>query len=899
MKGLFTRILTPFICFLLFSLPLNAGETGRLTVVAVNLSDGSPLPGVTVLIEQSPYAGVTDGQGQIRWLNLQPGRYTVRCELSGFSPVRVTSVVIVPDSETRITCPMSLKAEEAITVTGQPVVDPSNPANYHFVSRAEYKDAISPDIFSQAKLIPGVIQNGEVLDYVFIRGTPQRATALSIDGSDARNAVHLTTGIPVFAKGALEGIEIITGSLAPEYGNVLGGVLNSIISTGEGLGKFYGDVLFTSSETAFFDSPSRERNQFIGQAEIGFNPSNRFGFKVAFARFGGDAMPWTYEINDDFIDIYDLWLIGRFQPNPHHRFKVAYERVRANLRFHSGPTQEGLVVPPNFWQTRPHENDFMTINWTGQLGKHTVLSWTGSYLRTYDGAGPTFDGRQNFLTLDDVINNAITTGSQRQIWTWWPIITFYESRRWQSKFSLAYHGLSSHELKATVDFQFLDVPNGFYANAFPAWTMALICSGIFCPIPPGFSLEDFVLHVRYEGNGAQVGASVQDLWTISPSLRVLYGARVDHYGYLDEKTLVSPRLSLIWQPTPKTVIKLGGGRFVQPAPPAAAFLTEQNLFTTLSLLFQPLIGSSNIWVRQYITNLDECRQNFLLCRFDRTPIKAEKAWSVDFEWDQQLTRELAFRVSAYYKRLDDMLFNGRGFAQIEGQDIENRFPEALVNGGEGRAYGIEFSLRKILGPLTGWLSYTYAVAEGTFPSADYRGGGLLDGQFRPLNFDVRHQIQLLLDWRSDWLGGIAINTSFRWNTGYPTTERFWRLITCEFQLDTLPPAGATPLGPDGCIYAPVFDPTTGFQKTGLFNAERMPDFLLWDFKVEKNLYRFKESGSVRLVAVVENVLNRKNYGTWTTEQNSYREIDVDTGAVITEGARLKDRRFQLGLRVTW
>ncbi len=879
-----------------------AGETGQIAGQAISLPDRLPLPGVTVRVLHTPWTAVSDTDGRFQLIGIPPGVYTVVCEAEGFTPVRIADVQVRVDVTTEITCAMTLKAAAVIEVEAEPPVDRRQPATRHLITRAQSKAAIPPDIFSQAKLVPGVVQNGEILDFVFIRGTPQRATALQVEGLDARNAVHLSTGVPVFAKGALEAIEVMTGGLAPEYGNAIGGVLNSVISGGEGERTFYGDVSFIASDAAPFDTASRAADQRLLQTEIGWNPRPTFGLKVAFAHYAGDGMPWTFRVNDDFANFTDLWLVARWQPNTRHRFKWIYARGRGAARFHSGPTQEGVEVPTLFWQTRPHANDLALFAWYGQAGGQTIASLQIGYLRTRDGTGPTWDGDQDFLTPDALFTQTVRAGTAGRLWSFWPEITFYTSRRYQARFSIETMRWSGHTVKTVFEAQFIQIPEGYYRNFMPVWILALAgCpEQPTCPLPIRLPLTEFPLWVDYTGNGTQIGWALQDEWTLRPGLRLLYGARVDYWSYMEQHVMVSPRLSLTWEPRSGTILRIGGGLFAQPVPPAAAFLKERNRFTILSSVFPELTGGTILWTRTYVTNPDTCRQNVLLCDFARTDMVAEKAVHFELEGAQFLGKDWAVRISLYYRRLWDMVMNGRGFRHPAGVDMANRWPDALVNGGKGRAYGAEISLVRIRGPLRGWIAYTYAVAEGTFPSADYRGGGILDGTFRPLNFDIRHQIQVNLDWSTDWAGGLDISTQFRWNTGYPATRRYWHRWTCttDPQSIGLPPPGALPIGPDGCIYIPDIDPRTGFQRQGLFNAERMPNFLKWDIKIEKVLWH-RGTTQLRLVVQADNVLNAKNYGTWSTEQNSYIEIDADTGQVITQGARLADRRFQIGVRLLW
>src|SRR5215831_5492589 len=110
-------------------LPATALAQATLTGT-VHDASGAVLPGVTVeasspaLIEKTRSA-VTDGTGQYRIINLQPGTYALSFTLPGFNTVKRENIVL---SGTQvITIPVDMKVggvEETITVTGEtPVVD--------------------------------------------------------------------------------------------------------------------------------------------------------------------------------------------------------------------------------------------------------------------------------------------------------------------------------------------------------------------------------------------------------------------------------------------------------------------------------------------------------------------------------------------------------------------------------------------------------------------------------------------------------------------------------------------------------------------------------------------------------------------------------------------------------
>src|SRR5215471_17881495 len=105
-----------------FSQPAIAG--------VVKDSSGAVLPGVSVeasspaLIEKSRTV-VTDGTGQYRIVDLQPGTYSLAFTLSGFATIKRESIELTGAGVTTINADMRVGAvTETVTVTGEtPVVD--------------------------------------------------------------------------------------------------------------------------------------------------------------------------------------------------------------------------------------------------------------------------------------------------------------------------------------------------------------------------------------------------------------------------------------------------------------------------------------------------------------------------------------------------------------------------------------------------------------------------------------------------------------------------------------------------------------------------------------------------------------------------------------------------------
>ncbi len=119
-------------------------------------------------------------------------------------------------------------------------------------------------------------------------------------------------------------------------------------------------------------------------------------------------------------------------------------------------------------------------------------------------------------------------------------------------------------------------------------------------------------------------------------------------------------------------------------------------------------------------------------------------------------------VEVYYKDLDNIVDYRDGADLIFNENIETE----ILRGGIGRAYGLEFLLRKRTGRLTGWLGYTLSRSERKLdgPSA---AQDINLGDWYLANFDKPHDFSLVANYAltKKWdIGGI-----FVYQTGRPFT----------------------------------------------------------------------------------------------------------------------------------
>lgn len=123
--------------------------------------------------------------------------------------------------------------------------------------------------------------------------------------------------------------------------------------------------------------------------------------------------------------------------------------------------------------------------------------------------------------------------------------------------------------------------------------------------------------------------------------------------------------------------------------------------------------------------------------------------------------ELEASVEGYYKILNDYL-DYRSGAQL----LMNSHLETDVVPTEGRAYGVELMLKKPVGKLNGWLSYTYARTE--LRQSDPRILTPVNkGEWYPAEYDKPHEVKLVGNYQFTKRYSVSFNVDY--STGRPQT----------------------------------------------------------------------------------------------------------------------------------
>lgn len=192
----------------------------------------------------------------------------------------------------------------------------------------------------------------------------------------------------------------------------------------------------------------------------------------------------------------------------------------------------------------------------------------------------------------------------------------------------------------------------------------------------------------------------------------------------------------------------------------------------------------------------------------------------------------ALEAESFYKSIKNRL------DYIPGADlIANNAIERVLLKGSSRAYGVELLLRKNLGRLRGWLSYTLSRSEQQTPGRTEAEDGINFGNWYLTPWDKTHDLSVTAQYELSKNWELGANLIFQ--TGRPTTYPEGQYIY------------------EGMVI-PVFE---------LRNSSRLPNYHRMDlsatFTPAKTNKRFKS----QWVFSIYNVYNRKNAASISFKEN--------------------------------
>ncbi|MBX2977394.1 MAG: carboxypeptidase-like regulatory domain-containing protein, partial [Ignavibacteriaceae bacterium] len=229
----------------LFSFGLHANsESGNLKG---SVKEGSvPIPGVNILLVDTPFGTVTDLKGNYNLRSIPVGNYRIR-----FSAIGYATKFFNINVENNRTIELNVQLEtEAIVVDEVEVIGKRerevNDTRTSILDLDPKSAKILPgaaeDVLRTLQSLPGVLAPNDFSSQLVIRGSGPDQNLIIIDDVEIFNPYRLYGLISMFNPDAVSEVNLITGGFAAKYGDRLSAVLDVANKEGDRFDRFKGSL---------------------------------------------------------------------------------------------------------------------------------------------------------------------------------------------------------------------------------------------------------------------------------------------------------------------------------------------------------------------------------------------------------------------------------------------------------------------------------------------------------------------------------------------------------------------------------------------------------------------------------------------------------------------------------
>jgi len=761
------RLTALVLALLLGANALEAGTTGKIAGRVREAESGEALIGVSVIIEGTTIGASTNAEGDYTIVNVQPGTYTVLASGVGLQRKRFTNVKVSVDFTTRLDVRLSTDVISLETVEVQaeaPMVRRDLTSSQAVIDAGTISTLPVENVTQVLTLQAGIIQGsgGEL----HIRGGRATEIQYTVNGVSIMNPYDQSRSVTI-ATNAIQELSVVAGTFNAEYGNALSGVVNTV--TKEGGSSYHGtlslsggdylsdrtDPFFNIDRFEFFKDQYDHPGPSIQVVEGTF--SGPFpGIEDQFTFFLSGRYDWSkgwlYGIREQTPEDYvlknpanpnDITVIstgdGAIVPmNPSQSVTAT-----GKLAFAPVPTMKlryDIVYSDGWSRSYSHylkynpDAAYNSYDW-GLLNalefRHTLgtstfynvkASWNlNDYMQflypLVDVAGAPLDYHAG-MTLDTSVYHpdpryqpahkydvtaapyAFSAGGTQNG-------HFYQrTETWAGKFDITSQLSANHEVKGGLEYK---------SHSLEYESFSILYDTIYYTTPT-ITAPNTSTHSLYTREPMEFSAYVQDKMEFE-SIILNVGLRFDYfeanavYGvntfypspndpnlppWVDPDTLLaeatpkrelSPRIGVSFPITDRGIIHFSYGHFVQ-MPPFAYLYANPN-FESNFATGTPTFGNANL--------------------------NPEKTVTYEVGLQQQLTDNLSFNLTGFYRDVRDLLALQQ--IRVSGDQTYYKY----VNKDYANIKGITFSLskRRTASDFLGvTVDYTFQTAEGNDVSTD-------------------------------------------------------------------------------------------------------------------------------------------------------------------------------------
>ena len=780
------------ISLILISTFTYAGVTGKIAGKVTDAQSGEELIGINVLIEGTTMGAATGVNGTYIILNIEPGVYSLVFSGVGFQKKIVTDVRVSSDFTTRIDIQLSSEAislETIVVEAVNPMIRKDLTSSKTVIDDSQIQslpvESLDEILTLQAGITKGA--GGEI----HIRGGRSSEVAYNVNGVSTINPFDFSKTVTI-STNAVQELSVVSGTFNAEYGNALSGVVNTVTKEGGPIYKgsfsyYIGDYVSQNQETFYdIDQVNAFSNQVL-EGTIG-GPIPVLENVVTFFLSGRYNKDGGYLFGEREHTIYDsVWI----NPNDVNDIRVSATGDNAVVAMNPSEAFTGtgkitvkpiptlkinydLVYSESNYKTYNHEikynpdANYQRFEWSMLNSLEVRHALSNSTFYSLQGAYNIYDFKRYLFPLLDAGGNEVTFKPGMDISglhadpRYQPIhklnkatpYTFVSggtlnghyyqrSETTELKFDLTSQVTNQHEVKIGAKWK----------NDLMDFEDFTVQIDTLTYLTPTILSAESPVHDLYSKEPQQFSAYLQDKMEFA-SMIINAGIRYDYFDsrslysantnkptqdlvMAESKSTFSPRLGISFPITDEGIIHFSYGHFYQ-LPPFSYLYTNPTFEDNVAV---PTFGNANL--------------------------NPEKTITYEMGLQQQLTEDVAFNVTGFYKDVRDLL----ALQQIRVSSSYSYY--TYVNKDYGNIKGITFSLtkRKFQSSLFALsIDYTFQVAEGNETSAsafflDAASGRQSEKIPVPLDWDQSHTLNGVISFgdNKDWLFTLVGNIS----TGLP------------------------------------------------------------------------------------------------------------------------------------
>ena len=857
--GMFYRIT---ILILISSFISFGGTTGKIAGKVTDANSNEPLPGINIIVQGTNYGTATDVDGNYLLINLPAGKYTLIFSGVGFQKKTFTDVKVVSDFTTNLDVKLSTESIEVETIVVQaeaPLVRKDLTSSHTSLDASQIESLPVESVTQILTLQAGVTQG--VGGELHIRGGRSNEIGYTINDMAITNPYDHSKSV-IIATNAIQELSVISGTFNAEYGNALSGIVNTV--TKEGSTNKYslsysfntGDYLSNSTKIFKnidnFDWQNNSISEFTASGPIpffneklSFFLSGRYDYdkgylygrrqhlisdSVSKSVFNPNNFSISANGDNKLVSMnhgFSFSGTGKLTYRPISTIKINYDFLYSNSEYK--PYVHDLKYNPDAVNTRfnwsmlhilevrqaLNNSSFYTLRASFNVDDFKrylfpLLDKNNKSVDFYAGMSlnglhadpryePDYKSTVRAAPVSFSYGGTYESGGQSH---------FYQrSKIWAVKFDYTNQLNKSHELKLGGQFRTY-VINAISFDILRDSTKYLI---------PTIAPKSSNRNNSYQKKPYEYSAYIQDKMEFE-KLVLNLGVRFDYFksnsrystnifyptpnqpgipSFIDKNSLladakakyqISPRLGVSFPITDKGIIHFSYGHFFQLPPLTYLYANSEYEYS----FGTPTYGNANL--------------------------NPEKTVSYELGLQQQLTDNLAFNLTGYYKDVRDLL----AAQQIRISGEETYF--TYVNKDYANIRGIIFSLtkRRTASDMLGLtLDYTFQTSEGNDVNADAFFLDLSSGR-------QSEKIPVLLSWdKTHQLNGtVSVGESSDWNvtlvgkigTGLPyTPELFGKQVSLKPNSDRRPIISTVDLLAEKSFQLGDFDFTIFLKVYNLFD----------------------------------------------------------------------------------